>query len=154
MNFREKVTELLQIFLDKNPDLFLIDLKIKKDNSILVLLDGDKGVTLESCVAASRQIEHNLDREEQNFSLEVSSSGIETPLILPRQYIKNKGKILEVITLEGEVFSGCLIEANETEISLEWKVREPKPVGKGKVTVIKTKQLPFVLIKSSKVIIK
>ena len=62
MNFKSTVTELLQIALDENPSLFLIDLKIGSDNSIRVLLDGDNGVTLESCIAVSRQIEHNIDR--------------------------------------------------------------------------------------------
>ncbi len=154
MNFRNKVADLLQIFLDENPNLFLIDLKITGDNNIRVLLDGDEGVTLEACIAASRQIEHNLNREEQDFSLEVSSAGIGSPLELPRQYNKNKGKVLEAITLEDEVFEGNLVEVNQLGITLEWKARELKPIGKGKVTVIKTKQLPFISIKKARVVIK
>ena len=153
MNFKKTVAELLQVALDKNPSLFLIDLKIGTDNSIVVLLDGDEGVTLESCVAVSRQIEHNIDREEYDFSLEVSSVGIGSELTIPRQYIKNKGRKLEVISLDDKIFKGNLTQADQESITLEWKTREPKPVGKGKVTVTKTKKLTFASIKKAKVII-
>ncbi|MGB2341313.1 MAG: ribosome assembly cofactor RimP [Flavobacteriaceae bacterium] len=153
MNFKKTVAELLQVALDKNPSLFLIDLKIGADNSIVVLLDGDEGVTLESCVAVSRQIEHNIDREEHDFSLEVSSVGIGSELTIPRQYIKNKGRKLEVISLDDKIFKGNLTQADQESITLEWKTREPKPVGKGKVTVTKTKKLTFASIKKAKVII-
>ena len=73
MNFKSLVAELLQVALDENPSLFLIELKIGADNSIRILIDGDEGVKLESCIAVSRQIEYNIDREEFDFSLEVSS---------------------------------------------------------------------------------
>ncbi len=86
MNFKSLVSELLQVALDENPSLFLIELKIGTDNSIRVLIDGDEGVKLESCIAISRQIEHNIDREEFDFSLEVSSVGVGSPLTMPRQY--------------------------------------------------------------------
>ena len=118
MNFKKTVAELLQVALDKNPSLFLIDLKIGADNSIVVLLDGDEGVTLESCVAVSRQIEHNIDREEHDFSLEVSSVGIGSELTIPRQYIKNKGRKLEVISLDDNIFKGNLTQADQESITL------------------------------------
>ena len=98
MNFKSLVSELLQVALDENPNLFLIELKIGTDNSIRVLIDGDEGVKLESCIAISRQIEHNIDREEFDFSLEVSSVGVGSPLTMPRQYEKNVGRTLEVLT--------------------------------------------------------
>ena len=154
MNFKKTVAGLLQVALDRNPSLFLIDLKIGPDNNIVVLLDGDEGVTLESCIAVSRQIEHNIDREEHNFSLEVSSVGVGSALAIPRQYIKNIGRTLEVINLDDQIFKGNLSKANQEGITLEWKASEPKPVGKGKVTVTKTKKLAFASIKKAKVIIK
>ena len=154
MNFKKTVAELLQVALDENPSLFLIDLKIGPDNNIVVLLDGDEGVTLESCIAVSRQIEHNIDREEHDFSLEVSSVGVGSALVIPRQYIKNVGRTLEVINLDDQIFKGNLTQADQEGITLEWKAREPKPVGKGKVTVTKTKKLAFASIKKAKVIIK
>jgi ribosome maturation factor RimP len=154
MNFKSTVAELLQVALDENPSLFLIELKIGSDNSIRILLDGDKGVTLEACIAVSRQIEHNIDRELHDFSLEVSSVGVGSPLTMPRQYEKNVGRSLEVITAEDLVLTGNLTQADQEGITLEWKVREPKPIGKGKVTVTKIKTLPFASIKNAKVIIK
>ena len=154
MNFKSTVAELLQVALDENPSLFLIELKIGSDNSIRILLDGDKGVTLEACIAVSRQIEHNIDRELHDFSLEVSSVGVGSPLTMPRQYEKNVGRSLEVITAEDEVLTGNLTQADQEGITLEWKAREPKPIGKGKVTVTKIKTLPFASIKNAKVIIK
>jgi len=154
MNFKKTVAELLRVALDENPSLFLIDLKIGPNNNIVVLLDGDEGVTLESCIAVSRQIEHNIDREEHDFSLEVSSVGVGSALLIPRQYIKNVGRTLEVINLDDQIFKGNLTQADQEGITLEWKAREPKPVGKGKVTVTKTKKLAFASIKKAKVIIK
>ena len=154
MNFKSLVAELLQVALDENPSLFLIELKIGADNGIRILIDGDEGVKLESCIAVSRQIEHNIDREEFDFSLEVSSVGVGSPLTMPRQYEKNVGRSLEVLTADDEILIGNLMQADHIGITLEWKEREPKPIGKGKVTVTKIKELPFVSIKSAKVIIK
>src|SRR5690554_7210025 len=71
----EEVKQLLQDALDENPSLFLIDLKIDSSNKIQVILDGDNGVSLNDCIAVSRAIEHNLDREEEDFALEVMSAG-------------------------------------------------------------------------------
>ena len=72
MTFKEKVYQLLQAGLEDKPDLFLIDLSINDANKIVVTLDGDEGVQLQDCIDISRAIEHNLDREEQDFSLEVA----------------------------------------------------------------------------------
>jgi len=83
MNFRSEVESLLSIALEERSDLFLIDLKIGADNSIRITLDGDEGVTLKDCMFVSRAIEHNLDREEHDFSLEVGSIGVGTALSLP-----------------------------------------------------------------------
>ncbi len=117
MNFKSLVAELLQVALDENPSLFLIELKIGTDNSIRVLIDGDEGVKLESCIAVSRQIEHNIDREEFDFSLEVSSVGVGSPLTMPRQYEKNVGRTLEVLTSDDEILTGNLTQADQKGIT-------------------------------------
>ncbi|MGJ8658515.1 ribosome assembly cofactor RimP [Cellulophaga fucicola] len=152
--FKKQVTALLEGFLEENPTLFLIDFTIAPDFKINIVLDGDNGVTLKECMAVNRAIENNLDREEQDFSLEVASAGATSPLILPRQYTKNIGRNLEVKTTEGRNFEGLLTAASEETITLEWKAREPKPVGKGKVTVQKKEEIPFSEIKEAKVILK
>ncbi len=150
---REKVAELLKNALDENKSLFLIDLNISEDNQIRVILDGDKGVTVEDCMAVSRVIEHNLDREEYDFSLEVMSAGVSEPLTLPRQYKKNIGRTLKVKTKKEEKIEGELIAANDESCTLTWSAREPKPVGKGKVTVQKEAILPYKDIMEAKVMI-
>ncbi|HET8804122.1 MAG TPA: ribosome assembly cofactor RimP [Aequorivita sp.] len=150
---REKVAQLLESALEENKSLFLIDLNISEDNQIRVILDGDTGVTVEDCIAISRAIEHNLDREEYDFSLEVMSSGVSEPLTIPRQFKKNIGRTLKVKTKSEEKIEGELISANEENCTLTWSAREPKPVGKGKVTVQKEATLPYKDIVEAKVMI-
>lgn len=148
---KEKVLQLLEDALDNNPRLFLIDFQMDSNNSIKIVIDGDAGVAVNDCIAVSRAIEHNIDREEFDFALEVASSGASSPLLLPRQYKKHLGRILEVKTNQGDNLEGALIDVSETQIQLEWKAREPKPVGKGKITVDKSAVVSFDDIKECKV---
>jgi len=150
---REQVEKLVEEAIQENPKLFLIDLKISPDNKINVIVDGDEGISIKECIRISRNVEHNLDRETTDFSLEVSSPGLSEPLENNRQYNKNLGKTLKVQT-ETDKFEGNLLEANDEGIILEWKVREPKPIGKGKVTVVKTVALQYDSIKQAKVKLK
>lgn len=152
--FKKIVEDLLQSALEERQDLFLIDFTVSGDNAIKIVIDGDNGVLVEDCMFISRAIEHNIDRDEHDFSLEVLSSGAATPLVLPRQYHKHVGRNLEVKTLDGENLEGELTEVNDKGVVLSWKAREPKPVGKGKVTVTKTATVAFDNIKEAKVKIK
>jgi ribosome maturation factor RimP len=149
---QDKVENLLKEAFQENNSLFLVDLNITKDNKISVVIDGDKGVSVNDCIAVSRKVEHNLDREEEDFSLEVSSAGVSEPLHLERQYRKNLGRKLQVIT-NNEKIEATLTEANQDGIKLNWKAREPKPVGKGKRTVQKEAVLPYSEIVDAKVMI-
>jgi ribosome maturation factor RimP len=151
--FREKVEQLLNKALKKREDLFLLDFTVGGDNSIKIVLDGDNGISLSDCMEISRAIEHNLDREEVDFSLEVTSAGVTAPLVQPRQFNKNVGRHLEVKT-EGKVIEGKLTQVNAKGITLEWKAREPKPVGKGKHTVEKKQEVTFSAIEKAKVVLK
>lgn len=148
---QEKVKELLSEALAENEELFLIDLSFLAENKILIEVDGDKGVTLKECIRISRHIDHNLDREEEDFGLEVTSPNIANPLKVKRQYQKNIGKILQIKTITNENFEGVLTETNENQVFLEWKAREPKPIGKGKVTVVKTATIEYKNIEEAKV---
>lgn len=150
---QKRVEELIESALEKNPSLFLIDLEITSDNQIRVMLDGDNGVTVEDCIAVSREIEHNLDREEQDFALTVMSAGLSEPLSMPRQYKKNIGRKLKIKTTSGEKIEGEVIAATDESCTLSWSVREPKPVGKGKVTVKKEAEVPYEDIMEAKVMI-
>ena len=119
----------------------------------MIILDGDYEVTVEDCMKVSREIEHNIDREEIDFSLEVASVGATSPLKAVRQYIKNIGRKLEVRTLRGK-FEGELAAVTEDMITLKWKTRESKPVGKGKITVQKKREIALSDIQEAKVILK
>lgn len=147
---QERVKALLEEALIENETLFLIDLQFLANSKIKVIVDGDAGVPLSECVRISRKIEHNLDREEEDFSLEVTTPDIAHPLKVKRQYKKNVSRILKVKT-ETEEFEGTLAEVTDNEITLRWKTREPKPIGKGKHTVEKEKTLPYEEIKEAKV---
>ncbi len=148
MTFKEKVVGLLNQGLSEKPSVFLIDLTITESMKIIVTLDGDQGVTLQDCIDISRAIEHNLDREEQDFSLEVASAGVSTPLKLVRQYKKNIGRTLKVKTATDNL-EAVLADANEDFITLTWTAREPKKIGKGKETVEKKIELPYAEIKEA-----
>jgi len=152
MTFKEKVSNLLEEGLLEKPSLFLVDLTISESYKITVTLDGDNGVNLQDCIDVSRVIENNLDREEQDFSLEVASAGVSTPLKLVRQYKKNIGRTLKVKTAT-ETIEAKLEAASEESITLSWTAREPKKVGKGKETVEHKREIPYSEIKEAIVII-
>lgn len=148
MAFKDKVNDLLtEVLLDK-PSIFLIDLTITDSFKIIVNLDGDNGVALQDCIDVSRAVENNLDREEQDFSLEVASVGVGSPLKMVRQYKKNVGRTL-IVKLATQTIEAELIEANDNFIILSWQAREPKKVGKGKETVQKIQEIPYAEIKEA-----
>ena len=149
MNFKELVSTAVDKALALREDLFLIDLKIDDASKITIILDGDLGVNLQDCIEISRSVEANLDREENDFTLEVMSSGAASPLLFPRQYKKNIGRVLAVTTNEGEKFEGQIQSADEIAFSLIWTAREPKKIGKGKETVEKKLELPYSEIKEA-----
>lgn len=148
---KEKITSLLNNALEENTCLFLIELKFLTNNKIYVEVDGDNGVTLKECIRISREIEHNLDREVEDFSLEVTSPDVANPLKVRRQYLKNINRILDVKLRDNTTVQGVLKSVTENEIELEWKAREPKPIGKGKITVVKNKIIQFDDILEAKV---
>lgn len=152
MGFKEKVKQLVEEGLEQYPSLFLIDLKIDDSNKIIVTLDGDNGVQLQDCIDVSRVIENNLDREEQDFALEVASAGVSSPLKLVRQYKKNVGRTLKVKT-EALTVEALLVAATDEEITLEWSSREPKKIGKGKETVLHNEKIAYGNIKEAVVTI-
>jgi len=148
MAFRDKVLDLLQEGLKEKTSLFLVDLTITDAFKVQVTLDGDDGVNLQDCIDISRAIDQNLDREEQDFSLEVASAGVSTPLKLVRQYRKNIGRTLKVKTAT-ETIEAKLEQVSDESIVLSWTAREPKKIGKGKETIQKTVTLPYSEIKEA-----
>ncbi|GAA5093243.1 ribosome assembly cofactor RimP [Chryseobacterium ginsengisoli] len=154
MEFRKRIEELLNEFLETRKDLFLIDLKFSAGDDITVILDGDNGVSLQDCLDASRAIEFNMDREEHDFSLQVMSAGLSEPLATPRQFAKNLGREIEVLLNDSEKIEGELAKVDEEKITLILRYRKPKEVGKGKVDVEEEKEILYSEIKKALVTIK
>lgn len=153
MTFKEKVKNIVDEVLETRQNLFLINLTVSDANKINVVIDGDKGVTLQDCIDVSRSVESRLDEEGFEFSIDVASAGVSSPLKLVRQYKKNVGRKLKVKTISQGEIEGMLVEADDEGAVLSWKAREPKEVGKGKVTVEKTLKIVYKDIKESIVII-
>ena len=149
----DKLKKILEDCFQNRNDLFVVDFKIVNVNDIIIIVDGDNGVAVEDCIYISRFVESQLDRDEYNFSLEVSSCGAYSDLVKLRQYNKHLGRVLSVKTQQ-ENFEGRLTELNKNSIVLNWKQREPKKIGKGKVTVNKSVDISFMDITEAKVKVK
>lgn len=147
---RNKIEGYINEALEEDSSLFLVDLVIEAENKISVIIDGDEGVPLSECIRVSRAVEANLDREEEDYSIEVATPDIAKPITLQRQYIKNLGRTLKVITADKR-YEGVLGKVTDEHILLTWETREPKEIGKGKVTVEKSVTLTYDEIKETKV---
>jgi ribosome maturation factor RimP len=133
--------------------LFLVDVTVNPGNRIMVFVDSVKGVTIDECMAVSRYIESKFSRETEDYELEVSSPGLDNPLKLPRQFEKNLGRWLDVITFDGLKTTGRLVMATEESISLELEVNERIAGNRKKVKVNKIWEKRIAEIKSAKVVI-
>lgn len=152
--FISKVEGLLNTFLEERKDLFLIDLKVSAGNDIVVILDGDNGVSIQDCLDCSRAIENNLDREAQDFSLQVMSAGLSEPLVMLRQYQKNIGRQVELTLANSEKIKGEIVKVDEEAVTLLLRYRKPKDIGKGKVDVEEERSFPFSEVKKSVIAIQ
>ncbi|HSH64542.1 MAG TPA: ribosome assembly cofactor RimP [Bacteroidia bacterium] len=132
---------------------FIVDITVKPGNKITILLDNDKGVSIADCVAMSRHIEFNLDREKDDFELNVMSPGLTEPFKILRQYQKNLGKYVDVITKENKKITGKLLKASAEGIILETKTKERVEGKKAKQEIINNVNLTFNQIKETKVVI-
>ncbi len=148
---KEQISKLVGEKLEENQ--FLVDVRVSPSQVIQVEIDSLDGVTINDCVAVSRYVESHLDRETDDFELQVSSPGIDQYFKVNRQYRRHVGKELDVVTQQGEEFRGLLIEAGETGVVLEVTSRE-KMEGERKKQLV-TRKVPFVYedIKRAKVVI-
>ncbi|MCF0212208.1 MAG: ribosome assembly cofactor RimP [Bacteroidales bacterium] len=111
----------------RGSDKFLVDMNVTTNNRIFVDIDGDNGVTIDDCVALSRAIEGSLDREVEDFELNVSSAGLDSPLKLARQYKKNIGQTLAITPMEGEYVEGELLAADDEQCTIQPPHGKKKP---------------------------
>ena len=146
------VRECIEEELRRN-NLFLIDLTVGSANRIRVIVDSIKGVTVDECAGISRIIESKLNRDEEDFELEVTSPGVNRPIVLPFQYKKNTGRQLEVLTLSDQRIKGTLIKADDEKIELETETKQKIKGKKKKEIIVERFFLKFSEIRSAKVVI-
>jgi len=143
-----QIKELTNQYLVDFPSLFLVDVKVGIGNRIKVRVDSDESVLVHDCRALSKFIESNLDREKEDFELEVSSAGIDFPLTNIRQYIKNIGRSVQVLIVDGSTYKGKLLAATESEIEVANEKKE-----KVKKVVVENTTVDFNKIKETKIVI-
>lgn len=135
-----------------NEDIFLVSIKIKPTNNFKIFLDADSGLGIEKCIKINRALYKAIEEAgmypEGDFSLEVSSPGVDEPLKLLRQYKKNIGRDVEVVTDDETRKLGKLTAVTEESITIEYTE------GKGRKAIAKTEAIPFAEIKQTKVQIK
>ena len=133
-------------------DIFLVEIKIKPINNIKIYLDADSGLGIEKCIRINRALYKIMEEmgmyPNGDYSLEVSSPGVEEPLKLLRQYHKNTGRTVEVIKKDNTRQEGKLTEVNEASVTIEYVE------GKGKKAETKTVSIPFDDIKQARVLVK
>ncbi len=131
-------------------DLFLVDVKIDTQNNITVVLDSPEGISIDACVVMSQYIESQLDRESEDFALEVSSPGVGQPLKVLQQYTKILNGTIEMLLNNGQKINGILRDANQEGILVEYEAKEKPEGAKRPVKVTKTEPYAFSEIKSVK----
>jgi len=135
-----------------NEDIFLVSIKIKPTNNFKIFLDADSGLGIDKCIKINRALYKIMEEmgmyPDGDFSLEVSSPGLDEPLKLLRQYKKNIGRDVELVMNDDAKKEGKLTAVTEENITIEYTE------GKGKKAVVKTDEIPFDTIKQTKVQIK
>tara|TARA_B110000467_G_C18256621_1_gene443752 strand:+ start:731 stop:1195 length:465 start_codon:yes stop_codon:yes gene_type:complete len=149
---KESIQGLVDEFLHENEAVFLVSLKIGGGNQIEILIDSFEGIKVRDCVSLSRHVEGNLDREEEDFGLQVASAGLEESFKVFQQYEKNVGRKVDVKLLGGQKIEGTMMSVEEGKgIVLETKRREK--VGKKKQVIVEQHELDFQQIDQTKIII-
>lgn len=152
---KELVRKLAQERIDElDRGLFIVDIAISKKSVIELEIDKVEGyVAIDDCVSVSRNVEHNLDREEQDFELHVSSAGLDKPLRVLPQYQKNIGRSVELLMKDSSLKEGLLKDATEETLTLTTSRIEKKEGSKKKETIVEDEIIPMSQIKETKIVI-
>ena len=134
-------------------DKYLVDLNVSTSGKIEVYIDSVSALSVKDCVELSRHIESSLDREKEDFELEVSSPGAEEPFKVPQQYLKNIGRKLKVTTHDGNEYQGLLTNFENNSITLETSRKEKKEKGNGKIKINENITLELDKVKKAGVIL-
>ena len=150
---RESVTQLIEERI-AGTDMFIVDVTVRPGNVIDVTLDSDSGITIEACTEVHRHLLHAMDRDVEDYSLEVSSPDLTKPLKVFRQYLKNIGRDLSVKKTDKSKAEGELVSATEQGVTLLTAQKEEVPGKKGKKLVEREVTIPFTDIAEAKVMIR
>ena len=150
---KDLIKQAVEEFLE-GTDCFIVDVKVGKDNSILVEIDSDEGISIDYCAELARFIESKVDREVEDYELEVGSPGLGSPFKVLNQYYKHEGCEVEVQDLSGTKLQGILVDVTESGFGLE-VTRKVKPEGaKRKMEVTEIVPFGYENIKYTKYIIR
>jgi ribosome maturation factor RimP len=152
MILKDVIRDIVTSFIGGS-SVFIVDIEIDYSGKILVEVDRPEGITVEDCAGISRAIEAGLDRETEDYELEVSSPGLTEPFKVPQQYLKNFGRTVEVVKKDGEKISGILRSADDEGIMLEVRTRIRESKQKRAKNVTQSRELKFTDIKTTKVTI-
>ena len=148
---KQAIDDFINAELENSEDVFLVELRINPGNDIKIFLDADNGITIEKCTKLNRALYRHIEETamfpDNNFSLEVSSPGIDEPLKLNRQYVKNISRKVEVTLTDESKKEGKLISVNEEEITIEEKT------GTGKKAIVQKTNILFNQIKHTIVLV-
>lgn len=146
----EDIRALADAFLAGTPG-FVVEVVVRDGNNIKVFLDHDASTSIEDCIALSRHLNASLDRDAQDYALDVSSPGLDMPLKLHRQYVKNIGREVDVRLTDGEKVGGILVAVEPETIGLEVQVRDESSKSRKWITVTRT--LAFSDIASTRIVV-
>lgn len=132
---------------------FIVGISVSESNRIDIIIDGYDGLTIDDCIAVSRHVEHNLDREAEDFSLQVSSPGLTEKFKVSEQYLKYRNKPVMVVTQNDEELQGVILRADNNGFVLETSVMEKHEGSKKKILVVKEHNFKYEEIKSAKAVI-
>jgi len=149
-------TALEQVINDalEGTKMYLVTLKVNKDNIIDVELDSDEDITIDDCVAVNDAVLDAFDRDEEDYELTVGSYGITSPLLLPRQYRKNIGCEVEVLTADGRKLKGELSDADDAGFTLTMTVKRKLEGKKRPEMVEEQERFAYEDVKQTKIVIK
>ncbi len=144
-----KIDAIVEAFA-RGTDLFLVEVKATPAGEVEVVIDSDTSVSIDQCVALSRAIEAEFDRDVEDFELSVGSAGIGQPLKLPRQYRKTVGRPVEVVMKDGMKYAGVLEAADEQAITLVWEEKQLVEGKKRRQSFEVRRELPLSEVKSTR----
>lgn len=150
---KDSINQIVSEFIEGS-EYYITDINVSADNRIVVEIDAFEGVSLDYCIELNKHIESKFDREAEDFELEVSSAGLTEPFKVLKQYEKNIGNEVEVLTKKGLKISGVLTAANENSFAVGVEKKVLPEGSKRKITIVEEAEFSYADIKYTKYIIR